>query len=429
MRSASSPLREAVRRALADRLLELGGLASTETEQGEVRPMQALADELGQSERTTRRWLREGPPPSWSEERLVRMAERLYFTSRRREDRPPEVQKELERRRALPVYSHRAREIAAEQLGRALGRLEGRRPCERGTWSPRLSLAQEFGVRSKRLGRWVEAGRVPAEYMPAVSAWAQEQAERELRLIAERGLVEGLIHDARRPGVTHQLKGGERKRAPRVPNVKSGERVVDNDHGEVGYSWTLRVEDWTTFERIQSWAQWAGDRRRPRDHRSDAGAAHNWAVTAMCAIYAPKGRATGLSRTASGKIVKRYEGMFRQFAGTKANKIGADLELNVPVSSQRIHRGGLARAVHLFSQAITFEHCQHDQVYVHYIIVRNWRVRTDKQRQAHYLTWQAKQENLARLAERAREKKKARQREAARKKSLGKRSRRSPRRS
>jgi len=403
-------LREGIRRALADRLLETGDI-------------EALATFLGVSERTARRWVKEGPPASWSEERLTRFAERLYATSRERETRPLEVQTELERRRQAPVYSEKARRAAARQLGRALGELEGRRPCEKGNWSPRVELAQRFGVRSRRLGRWIESGLVPSEFMPAVMGWAHEEAERALRRMAERGHVEALIDEARSPGQAHQLRGRSGKRAPRVPDLKSGEHVVDNDN-ESGYAWRLRAETWSTFERIAHWRDWALSRRRPA--RDLAGPARFWSVMAMCTIYAPKGRSITGGRTASGVSIKRYEGMIRQFERGPDRQRGRDLHLNVSVSSGRRPRGGLAYAVRLFVHAITAEHCEFDQVYVHYILVRNWRQRTAAQKSARYHTWKAKMEQETARIERARKAKRRRQRAASRTQSSRASSRRTP---
>jgi hypothetical protein len=359
---------------------------------------------------------------SWSEARLVSFAERLYRTARERESRPLEVQTELERRRKAPVYSEKARRAAARQLGRALSELEGRRPCERGTWSPRLELAQRFGIRSRRLGRWIESGTVPAEFMPAVMGWAHEEAERALRRIAEQGHVEALIDEARSPAYAHAV-GGVRKRAPRVPDMKTGAHVVDND-SESGYAWTLRAEAWTTFERIGRWRAWALSRRRPA--RDLAGPARFWSVTAMCSIYAPQGRATTGGRTPSGVNIKRYPGKIRQFERGQDRQRGRDLHLNVPVSSGRLSRGGLARAVELFVQALTVEHCEFDQIYVHYVIVRNWRQRTPAQRSARYHTWKAKMEAETARIERARKAKRRRQRSQARTQSTRTSSRRTP---
>lgn len=325
----------------------------------------------------------------------MRFAERLYATTRQRAHhrmpvRSESEQRELERRRALPVYALKARQVAADQLRRALHELQERKPCEKGSWSPRLELAREFSIRSRRLGRWLEAGQVPSEFMPQVSDWAEREAERKLRRLAEQGHVEGLIDAARESAWAHRLPGQGRRRAPRVAERKTGEHEVDND-SESGYAWELRVEKWSTFPLIEQWRDWALSRRRPK--RPLAGPAPCWSVTAMCSLYDPAGRRTAQTQSRTGRRFRIYVGKKREFGAKKDPQgRGNDLEFNVPVGSGRLGRGSLPYAVKLFVEAVTLEHCELDQIYVHYVIVRNWRQRTFAQRQARYASWKAKQD-------------------------------------
>jgi hypothetical protein len=387
-----------VRRALADRLLELGSL-------------EALATELGVSLGTARRLVKQGPPLRWSSARLEAYAQELYRRAHRFEsERDPIVRAELERRRRAPVFATAARVAAVRSLTRALRQLERRRPCEKGNWSPRAELARELGITSVRLGRWIAAGHVPADFMPRVSEWAADQAERELRRIAERGQVEALIEQAKVPAFAHTLPGAPRKFAARAPDLRTHEGRTESEE-QSGYQWVLRVEGWSTFELVERLYEWARTRRRPPG-MSQSG--RWWIVTALCTIYHPHGRGSGPGRPKS-------PGAIRQFESATDRQRGRDLSLGVPVSSRTVKHGGIERAAKLFRESMTIEHCEQEQVFVHGLIVRNWRDRSETERRNYRQRVAARLANEAALRELGREKRRATKRAAARKKALGRR--------
>jgi hypothetical protein len=321
--------------------------------------------------------------------------------------RDPQVLAELRRRRSRPSYAPAARRAAAEGLARALRELERRRPCEAGTWSPRAALAEELGVTSVRLGRWLAAGSVPEESMPAVSEWATLRAEAELRSLAEQGHVEALIEQAKKPAYAHTLPGAPRQFAARAPDLKTTEGRTESEE-QSGYQWVRRVERWSTFELIDEWCRWAGSRRRPPGMLLGK----FWIVTALCSIYHPRGRRPGKTKS---------PGAIRQFERQTDRQRGRDLSLGVPVSSRMVRRGGLERAVKLFREAIMIEHCEHDQLFVHAVLVRNWRHRTDTERSNYRRRVQQRLLNEQALAAQKKQRARAQKREAARQKALTRR--------
>lgn len=319
--------------------------------------------------------------------------------------RPAEVKRELERRRKRPVFSLEARRAAALSLGRALGELERRRACEPGTWSPRASLAGELGVTSVRLGRWLAAGHVPEAFMVEVSAWAEARAEQQIRVIAEQGHVEALIESAKKPQVAHTLPGASKRFAARAPDLFTHEGRTESEE-QSGYQWVRRIERWSTFKLIDELCDWAVTRQRP----AGLMAGRYWIVTALCSIYHPRGRRPGKTKS---------PGAIRQFERKTDRQRGNDLSLGVPVSSRMVKRGGLERAVRLFREAITIEHCEHDHVFVHALIVRNWRHRTETERANYRRRVSARIANEQALEQQRKDKQRVKKREAARKKALG----------
>lgn len=385
-----------MRRALADRLLELGTFGE-------------LARELGVSETSARRLVRKGPPASWKDARLLTFAEQLYGMAHRAERaRDATAREALERRRRAPVYAPAARVAVMGSLRRALADLERRRPCEPGTWSPRASLAGELGISSARLGRWLAVGMVPQEFMERAVSWAQARAEAEVRRIGEQGHVERLLEMAKKPAYAHTLPGAPRRFAHRAPDLQTHEGRTESEE-QSGYQWVLRVEQWSTFELIDRWVMWAATRERPVGMR---GLGRWWIVTALCSIYHPRGRKAGKLKSPGAR---------RQFnrAGDKA--IGSDLSINVPVSSRSVRSGGLERAVRLFAVNLLAEHCEQDQIFVHGLIVRNWRDRTDRERKNYRQRVSARLFNEAALAKLARDKRRAEKRAAAKKQALERR--------
>lgn len=377
---------------MSDRRLELGSWA-------------ALARSLGVSVRTARRLTLEGPPPRWTEDRLLQFAQALYTQAhQRQQDRDPVADRTLRQRRQAPVYSETAQRAAAGSLVRALRELEDRRACEPARWSPVVALSDELGVPAARVRRWVTAALVPQAYMDRVTGWAQARADREQTKIAERGRVEALIEEAKRPAFVHTLPGAPRKFAHRAPDLRTGERPTESEERS-GYSWDLRVEKWSSFELIESLCAWAASRRRPGPLAAPARA---WIVTALCTIYHPHGRQDRKTKSPGAR---------RQFEHRRDRQMGRDLSINVPVSSRTVKRGGLSRAVRLFREALTIEHCEHEQVFVHGLVVRNWRWRTESQRRNYRERLMARLENEARLTERDRVAAQARRRALRKKKS------------
>lgn len=394
-------MREGVRRALADRRLELGSI-------------RALAAELGLSESATSRLLKNGPPRRWSEERLTKFAEALYA----RADRVSKSRSATERdvlaaKRREPVYSADARVAIVERLRRALAELEGQRACERGTWTPRSALARELGVTSVRLGRWLAAGRVPPESMEAVNDWAQQRAEAELRKISIQARLEELIQASKRPGAAPSLGGAKQKPAARAPDMKTEEGDVDSAK-QSGYQWVLRIEEWSSFELIERMCQWARSRKR-REHL--ARPARRWIVTAFLSKY----ESPDSEQRRPWRRGKRSPGAYRQFEEPRDREIGRRLQLGAVASSGLVERseGGLEVAVERFQSAMTSEHCDHELVFVHSVLVRNWRVRGADERKARRERQNAKFWNERALDEQRKAAEAAKVREAARKKALG----------
>lgn len=382
---------------MRDRKLELG-------------TFEALAEDAGITVAQARRWSREGPPARWSDGELEDFAAALYaradVASR---ERDPAARAHLQAKRHAPVYAPAAMTAAAASLERALGELGARRACEKGTWSPRAELARQLGVTSVRLGRWLAAGRVPGDSMPAFSEWAEQRATESMKRMAERGHVEQLLAEARRPEPMRVLTGADarapRKMKVRAPDIASGERLTQSEE-QAGYVWQKRVERWLGFSLVSELYEWARTRRRLPGSLP----ARNWIVTALCSIYHPGGRKPGR---------KKSPGAIREFGTAAQRQRGNDLSINVPVSSYGVERGGLERAAKLFREALTVEACDEPDVFVHAVIVRNWRNRTESERKNYRERLHARLDAERRQAERGAEAKRAEKRLAAKKKALG----------
>lgn len=391
-----------MRRALADRRLELGTI-------------KALAAELGLSESATSRLLKSGPPRNWDDARLTAFAERLYAKAHGvSKARTPAERDLIAAKRKAPVFADAARVAAAGQLARALSELEDRRVCERGTWTPRTELARELGVTSVRLGRWLRAGHVPAESMERVHEWATQRAEAELRRIALQSRLGELIQASKQPGLAPALTGAKQKQAARAPDMATGEGPTESDE-QSGYQWVLRVEEWSSFGLIDRMCKWAAVRKRKGPM---ARPAHRWIVTAFLSVYEPPDQAQRRPEGRRGKRIKS-PGPYRQFESPRDRDIGRNLQLGAVISSGLVTRGGLERAVDLFRAYMTGEHCDHELLFVHSLIVRNWRLRGEAERKARRDRANAKFMNELALAEKAKARKADKARAAARKKALG----------
>lgn len=375
----------------------------------ELGRIELLAAELGVSVGTARRLVRRGPPSRWGEAQLLAYANALYLRAHVIETtRDEAVRVALERKRRAPVYSDEARQGAVRSLGLALDDLERRRPCERGTWSPRAELGRQLLVSSARIGRWMAAGRVPQEFMGRVMSWAQARAEEKMRRQEEQGHVERLIEQAKVPVYVHTLPGAPRKFGARAPDIVSQEGPLDYEETS-GYHWALRVEDWSTFERIDLWTAWAASRRRPPGMRAPG---RYWLVTALCTLYHPEGRRTGKRKSPGAK---------RQFESPADRARGQNMSIGAPISSYLVKTGGLERAARLFHANLLEEHCELDQIYVHAITVRNWRNRSSIERRNYRRRVSARVANEKALAKREKETAAAIRREAARQRALGRR--------
>ncbi len=388
-----------MRRALADRRLELGSV-------------KALAVELGLSESATSRLLKRGPPSTWNDERLTRFAESLYARAHTASTaRTPSERDVLAAKRKAPESTPEGRRAAVSQLERALLDLEARRACERGSWTPRAALARELGVTSVRLGRWLRAGSVPADSMERVSDWAEQRAEAELRKIAIQGRLDELIQASKKPGTQASLSGAPQKPAARAPDMATGEGATESAE-QSGYEWVLRVEDWSSFELIAAMCKWALSRRRKGPLAKPA---HRWIVTAFLSTY----ESPDSFERRPWQKGKRSPGAYRQFDTPRDREIGRSLQLGAVVSSGLVSRGGLELAVERFRDAMTSEHCDHELVFVHSVLVRNWRMRGETERQQRRARESAKFFNERALAEQAKAAEASGARAAAKKKALG----------
>jgi hypothetical protein len=277
-----------------------------------------------------------------------------------------------------------------------------------GSWTPRAELARELGVSSVRLGRWLDRGRVPRENMPGVLEWAQGRIDEQMLRAEKQAGMERLIALAKRPGYEHQLGGGEAKPAVRAPDLHDSAYEVDNRDVR-GFMWVRRVEAFSTMALIGDLEEWALGVRVPR--HVDLGRARYWVVTALCSVY---------RRRAGGKS----PGARRSFDRSQdPHNFSRDLEIGAAISSSTIRRGGLSRAVRLWKAEMVAEHCESEIVFVHGMIIRHWRRRSDGERRAFERRerneWRERQRQLG---ERRRTKNKA-VRKRARKQALGRKKR------
>lgn len=394
---------------MRDRRLELGS-------------SRALAAELGMPAGSLRRLIVRGPPPSWPQARLEAFAQQLVFVVAQAEAerrRNPAKQAIVERRRqqATVIYTDAARAAALAPIRDALEEYEARSACAFGSWTPRAELAREMGVSSGRIGRWLEAGRVPAAMMPLVSEWAMRRAEQQLQRFARMGLVEELIARAKRPALAHGLPGAPKAQAARAPDLKNHEGVFQSADN-VGYQWVRRVEEFSTFERISKLEKWALARRIPPTAK--IGRANLWIVTAICTIYDPPDSLAAKDERRQRRRRSKSPGAFRQFERkVDKNQIGRDLMLGAAVSSRTVRRGGLERAVRLWLENMLIEHCENELVFIHGLIIRNWRTRGDRERDIYVKREFEKWERTHRAEERKRERERKRVRERARREALG----------
>lgn len=396
---------------MRDRQLELGSTAR-------------LAGELGLTVATTRRMLRRGPPSTWGTAELEAFAAVLYqraVASERQRRLNPAQQAVLERRRqqAALVYSVEARRAIVAVLESALRDLEDRRACAYGSWTPRAELARELGVSSVRLGRWLSRGRVPVVMMPAVGEWAQRRAEQALLRQARMQLVEDLIQRAKRPALAHGLPGAPKAQAARAPELIDREGIYQSAEN-IGYFWDRRVEEFATFGLIGKLEKWALSRRVPPKAQAKIGRAKFWIVTALVSIYDPPDSLASKDERRQRRRRSKSPGAFRQFERkVDKNQIGRDIMLGAAVSSRTVRRGGLERAVRLWLENMTIETCENELVFVHGLIIRNWRGRGEKERQRYIDAELARWEAQQRAADEKRERERDRVRQRARKKALG----------
>lgn len=371
---------------------------------------------------SVRRMIRRGPPASWSEERLVELASRLMrsaVASEARRRANPALEAVLQRRRqqAAVVYTPAARAAALGPIRQALRELEARSACAIGSWTPRAELARALGVSSVRLGRWLAAGQVPTAMMPLVSEWAMRRVEQELTRMARMQLVQDLIGRAKRPALAHGLPGAPKAQAARAPDLSdhSGPfQSADN----VGYQWVRRVEEFAEFSLISRLERWALSRKLPPSAK--LGRAKLWIVTAICSIYDPPDSLAAKDERRQRRRRSKSPGAFRQFERkVDKNQVGRDLMLGAAISSRTVRRGGLERAVRLWLENMVIETCENELVFIHGLIVRNWRRRGDRERAAYVKRDFERWEKTHRAEEKRRERERNRVRQDARQKALG----------
>lgn len=400
-----------MRQALRDRRLELGSA-------------RAVAAELGMPVGVIRRWMRDGPTPAWAPARVEAFANQLLTVAHESEQRRranPELRALVERRRALAEldYPLVARQAIVAVIESALGELEERRACAYGSWTPRAEVAREIGVSSVRLGRWLARGRVPVSQMPAVNDWAQRRVERALMRQERQQKVEDLIQRAKRPALAHGLPGAPKAQAARAPDLQDAQGPYQSADS-VGYKWDKRVEEFSSFALINQLTQWALGRRVPESAR--VGRAKLWIVTALVSIYDPPDSLAAKDERRQRRRRTRSPGAFRQFE-RKVDKqqLGRDIMLGAVVSSRTVRRGGLERAVRLWRENMVTETCENELVFVHALIIRNWRSRGERERER-FIERERREWEARHAAEEARrERDKARVRERARKRALGRR--------
>lgn len=391
------PLRAAIAFALRERALELGLTTEGRREGQRLSGYRALAAELGIRVDRARRWAKEGPPAPWTERQLQELANELWRRQQETSERRTQATRAaLLRERQRPHYTIEARQAAVVRLRRELRQLERRKPCEKGTWTARMALARELGVKSVRLGRWLSAGAVPEEYMPEYDLWAQAALEREFLAAQEKSRAEEMLDIARSPGWAHTLTGQKKTRVRRTPELRNVEGVFESADSS-GYEWQWRIERWMTWELIDEMCDWALTRQRPQ-HRL-ARPARYWIVTALASVL----------RSKNGKAPKSPGG-YRQFARESHRALAGRLNIGAALSSRTVRRGGLVRAVKLFRLDATDHFCESDVIFVHGLIVRNWRHRSDRERQS----YRSRIETRAKLANAERERKDARRRKKAR---------------
>lgn len=376
-----------------------------------------------------RRLLRPGTLERWAPARLEGLGNQLLAVavdSEKRRRLNPAQQAVLERRRqqAAVVYSDAARAAALLPIAEALRELQARSACAIGSWTPRAELARELGVSSVRLGRWIASGHVPTAMMPLVSEWAARRIEQQLQRMARMQLVEDLIGRAKRPTLAHGLPGAPKAQAARAPDIHNHSGVFQSAVN-VGYQWVRRVEEFSTFELIGKLEKWALTRTLPPTAK--IGRAKLWIVTAICSIYDPPDSLAAKDERRQRRRRSKSPGAFRQFERkVDRQQMGRDLMLGAAISSRTVRRGGLERTVRLWLDNMITETCENELVFVHALIIRNWRRRGDSERDAYVKREFARWEKTHRSEERKRERERDRVRQSARQQALGRGGRSAP---
>lgn len=361
----------------------------------ELGSVAALAAELGVSERSARRWASGQLPRKWDEARLVRFATELYAQSHRADvRRSPAERRALERALDRPSYSPRAMTKAVARIRRELRRLARERGESRRLPS---ELAADLGATTGQLRGWLRRGRVPETHMRQFDAWAQARADEEFQAKVEKERAKELIQQAKEPALAPRLSGerGPRRRAARAPDVRTSEGEAESE-AHAGYVWNLRVEAWLSPALIDKMARWALGRRRETKNRLPA---PRWVVTALCSVL--------LSPGSKGT---KSPGGRRHFSRVSDRAFGSRLELGSVFGSGTVKRGGLEVAVSRFEDALTEQLGEPNRVWVHAVIVRNWRVRGEREREAYRERQRARWAAEQRVLELRQERRKARAR-------------------
>lgn len=362
--------------------------------------LQALSAELGVSERTARGWAEGRFPRRWSEERALRFATELYATSHASDlKRSPGERRALAEALARPSYSHTALRKAAERLDREL-----RQRAREGRGSA-TELAAELGVASGKLRGWLRRGSVPERYMRDFDGWAQSRADEQFQERVEKERARELIEQAKQPGLAPRLTGetGPRRRAKTAPNLKNDEGPAESD-AHAGYVWQLRVEAWLTPKGLARLEAWARSRRRDMRNLRPA---PRWCVTALGSVFLTGG-------SGGGPTKRRYPGSTRHFGRVSDREFARRLELGNVWSSGTVKRAGLEVAVRRFHDDIAPQLASGDRIFIHGVIVRNWRVRTGREKADYRQRWRARREIEQAALRRKQERRKEQARESVR---------------
>lgn len=354
-----------------------------------------MAELLGVQPATLDRWERYGLPTRQS--RLLAIAQTLAAAVTAGEKAAATEKGRAERIEAIAEgrYSRKARRSAARALQKALDELEKRNAVCRIRKSAVVQLANELPVGPGKLRRWLRDRELPVEQMPLFSHWAQSRAEDQIAIVQEKAESEEHIQAAKRPG--YQLGGRkdrEKRKAEQTVSFITETRKMNSEIAS-GWWWSWKVERWLTAELLESLIAKAQGAEPPRAFW----ALDYWIVTALVSIRHRPG----------GEL--HYSQRFRQFGARqskKSQRAAVLVNLNAPISSGRMGPGSSAtikrRAIEAFRKEMVQQLCGLNLVFVQGLEVRNYKLRTHKQR----ASWRESRAWKRQVAERKAEREKQR---------------------